>query len=105
MERELARAHAFLALEERRNAALPAQVPIANADDFNRRFSDAVTQYMAFLESHEIMTVRDYMEPALRARIGTFNPGVRASSSRKWTTATARSCGRTTITGSTWRRW
>jgi len=75
MERELARAHAFLALEERRNAALPAQVPIANADDFNRRFSDAVTQYMSFLESHEIMTVRDYMEPALRARIGTFNPG------------------------------
>ena len=23
------------------------------------------------------MTVRDYMEPALRARIGTFNPGPR----------------------------
>jgi hypothetical protein len=77
MERELARAHAFLALEERRNAALPAQVPIANADDFNRRFSDAVTQYMSFLERHEIMTVREYMEPALRARIGTFNPGAR----------------------------
>ena len=77
MERELARAHAFLALEERRNAALPVQVPIANADDFNRRFSDAVTQYMSFLESHEIMTVRDYMEPALRARIGAFNPGAR----------------------------
>src|SRR6185436_3859043 len=39
MERELARAHAFLALEERRNAGLPPQVPIADADDFNRRFS------------------------------------------------------------------
>ena len=77
MERELARAHAFLALEERRNAALPVQAPIATADDFNRRFSEAVTQYMSFLESHEIMTVRDYMEPALRARIGTFNPGAR----------------------------
>jgi hypothetical protein len=77
MERELARAHAFLALEERRNAALPAQVPIASADDFNRRFSDAVTQYMSFLESHEIMTIREHMEPALRARIGIFNPGAR----------------------------
>jgi hypothetical protein len=77
MERELARAHAFLALEERRNAALPAQVPIANADDFNRRFSDAVTQYMSFLKEHDIMTVRDYMEPALRTRIGTFNAGAR----------------------------
>ena len=77
MERELARAHAFLALEERRNAALPAQVPIANADDFNRRFSDSVTQYMAFLKDRDIMTVKEYMEPALRARIGTFNPGAR----------------------------
>jgi hypothetical protein len=77
MQRELARAHAFLALEERRNAGLPAQVPIANADDFNRRFSDAVTAYMAFLRDREIMTVREYMEPALRARIGTFNPGPR----------------------------
>jgi hypothetical protein len=77
MERELARAHAFLTLEERRNAALPPQVPIANADDFNRRFSESVTQYIAFLKDHEILTVRDYMEPALRARIGTFNPGPR----------------------------
>jgi hypothetical protein len=77
MQRELARAHAFLALEEKRNAALPAQVPIATADDFNRRFSDAVSAYMAFLRDREIMTVRDYMEPALRARIGTFNPGPR----------------------------
>jgi hypothetical protein len=77
MQRELARAHAFLALEERRNAALPSQVPIANADDYNRRFSEAVTAYMTFLRDREIMTVRDYMEPALRARIGTFSPGPR----------------------------
>ena len=52
-------------------------MPIANADDFNRRFSDAVTQYMSFLEEHDIMTVRDYMEPALRTRIGTFTAGAR----------------------------
>jgi hypothetical protein len=77
MERELARAHAFLALEERRNAALPVQVPIATADDFNRKFSESVTQYMSFLKDHDIMTVRDYMEPALRARIGTFAAGPR----------------------------
>ena len=77
MERELARAHAFLALEERRNAALPPQLPIATADDFNRRFSESVTQYMSFLKDHDIMTVRDYMEPALRGRIGTFNAGAR----------------------------
>ena len=34
------------------------------------------------------MTVRDYMDPALRARLGRFTPG-RASSSPKWTIAIA----------------
>ena len=32
---------------------------------------------MAFLRDRQIMTVRDYMEPALRARIGRFSPGPR----------------------------
>jgi len=32
---------------------------------------------MAFLKDHDILTVRDYMDPALRARIGTFNEGPR----------------------------
>ena len=77
MQRELARAHAFLALEERRNAALPVQAPIANADDFNRRFNEAVNAYMTFLRDREIMTVRDYMDPALRARMGRFRAGPR----------------------------
>ena len=27
---------------------------------------------MAFLKDHDILTTRDYMEPALRARIGRF---------------------------------
>jgi hypothetical protein len=77
MERELGRAHMFLALEERRNAALPPQVPIASQEEHTRRFSEAVTEYMAFLKAHDILSVRDYMEPALRARIGRFNPGPR----------------------------
>jgi hypothetical protein len=77
MDRELARAHAFLALEEQRNAALPALVPIASAEEHARRFNAAVSEYMAFLSTHGIMTVRDYMEPALRARIGRFRPGPR----------------------------
>ncbi|MFY9550501.1 MAG: DUF885 family protein, partial [Thermoanaerobaculia bacterium] len=42
------------------------------------RFNDAVTEYMAFLEDHEILTVKDYMDPALRARIGSYSPGPRA---------------------------
>ena len=77
MERELARAHAFLALEEQRNAGLPLQVPVASAEEHGRRFNAAVTEYLAFLKSHDIVTIRDYMDPALRARIGSFTPGPR----------------------------
>jgi hypothetical protein len=77
MQRELARAWSSLALEERRNAGLPELAPIANATNYTRRFGGAVTEYMAFLKSHDIMTVKDYMDPALRARLGTFSAGPR----------------------------
>jgi Bacterial protein of unknown function (DUF885) len=74
MERELARAHSALALEEARNAALPPQTPVASAGEHTRRFGAAVSEYMAFLRDRRIMTVRDYMEPALAARVGRFSP-------------------------------
>jgi uncharacterized protein DUF885 len=77
MQRELARAHAFLALEEQRNAKLPPQVPVASQGEHARRFGAAVTEYIAFLRDHDILTVRDDMEPALRAQIGRFTPGPR----------------------------
>ena len=77
MERELARAHSSLALEEIRNAALPPQQPIASAEEHASRFNAAVTDYIAFLRDRTIMTVRDYMDPALRARLGSFSPGAR----------------------------
>jgi hypothetical protein len=77
MERELARSRSFLALEETRNAALPPQEPIASAEEHQRRFDAAVTEYMAFLRDREVLTIRDYMDPALRARVGSFDPGPR----------------------------
>jgi hypothetical protein len=77
MERELARAHSSLALEEARNAGLPPQMPIASAEEHAARFDTAISQYIAFLRDRQIMTVRDYMEPALRARIGRFSAGPR----------------------------
>jgi hypothetical protein len=77
MERELARAWAFLSLEEQHNAELPQQVPITSEEEYTRRFNDAVTQYMRFLKDHDILTIRNYMDPALRARIGRFTPGLR----------------------------
>ena len=77
MERELARAHAYLALEERHNAGLPQLALVSSPEEHARRFNDAVTEYMAFLRGHEILSVKDYMDPALRARIGRFSPGRR----------------------------
>jgi hypothetical protein len=77
MERELARATAFLTLEEQRNAALPVQAPIASAEEHARRFPEAVGEYMAFLESRRLLTVKPWMAPALIARVGRFNPGPR----------------------------
>jgi Bacterial protein of unknown function (DUF885) len=75
MERELARAHSSLALEEARNAALSVQMPVASAEEHTSKFNAAVSEYMAFLRDRRIMTVRDYMDPALRARIGRFSSG------------------------------
>jgi hypothetical protein len=77
MERELARSHAFLALEETRNEKLPPQAVIASAEEHARRFEHGVAEYMAFLKDRDILPVKDYMAPALRARIGRFSPGPR----------------------------
>jgi len=77
MERELGRAHASLALEEARNSGEPPAGPIANADEYAKRSQAAVTEYMAFLKDHDVLTVRDYMDGAVRARLGKFTPAPR----------------------------
>ncbi len=73
MRRELARAHAALRLEEHRNRGLPALSRVESAEEYDRRFNASVSEYMAFLTEEEIISVRDYMEAALRARIGAFS--------------------------------
>ena len=77
MQRELARAWAGLALEEEKNRALPPLVPVASAEEHQRRFNAAVSEYLAFLRDRHILTLRDWMDSALRARIGRFAPGER----------------------------
>jgi Bacterial protein of unknown function (DUF885) len=77
MERELERSSASLALEEQKHAKLPPQVPIASAAEHDQRFAAAVTEYMAFLENHEILTIRPDMDPGLRAHLGSFSAGPR----------------------------
>jgi hypothetical protein len=82
MERELARAHALLALEEHRNRSLPPLAVAASADEHARRFDAAVDEYVAFLGDRDVLTVRDWMAPALRARAGRYAPARVSSSPR-----------------------
>lgn len=74
LKRELDRAHASLRLEEHRNRDLPNLVAIASPEEYDRRANEAVTRYLAFLDEKEILPIHDYMDPALRARIGSFVP-------------------------------
>ncbi len=75
MERELGRAHTFLALEEQRNRSLPPQPAIASAEEFDRRFNAAITEYVEFLARNDLLTMHTDMDAVLRARIGRFRPG------------------------------
>ena len=74
MQRELARAHSSLALEEHKNAKLPPGAPVADAATYAKRFQQGVTDYMAFLKDHDLLTIKSWMDPALRERGGTFTP-------------------------------
>jgi len=72
--RELARSYAALKLEEHRNRNLPAQTRIASAEEYDRRLNQAVTDYIDFLGDNGLLTMRNYMDRALRERIGSFQP-------------------------------
>ena len=72
MQRELARARATLLLEEEKNRALRQEVPVASAEEHARRFGAGVTEYMAFLAKHEVLTIRKDMDGALRTHVGQY---------------------------------
>lgn len=72
MTRELDRALSSLALEQHRNRNLPEQMRIANAEEYDQRMHAGVDTYMAFLDKGGIVTVKDYMDPAMRAQVGSF---------------------------------
>ncbi len=74
LKRELARAHASLRLEEQRNRGLPQLPVISSPEEYQRRANDAITKYLAFLKAKDILPMRDYMDPALRERIGEYSP-------------------------------
>ncbi len=55
IQRELDRALASLALEEHHNRDLPPLEPIASEEEFERRYQDAVTEYVAFMRDNDIV--------------------------------------------------
>jgi hypothetical protein len=77
MELELARSWAFLALEEKRNASVPPLVIVASQEDHTRRFGAAVTDYIAYIKTHNLLTMKPYMDRRLRDRVGRYSAGPR----------------------------
>jgi len=74
LKRELNRAHASLKLEEARNQGLPPLTLARNPEEFQARADASAAKYMAFLKNKPVLTVQDYLEPALRRHLGSFVP-------------------------------
>lgn len=74
LKRELDRAWSSLRLEEQRNQDLPPLVAASTPAEYDAKADQAASRIMRFLEEKEIVTVADYMEPALREHLGAFVP-------------------------------
>lgn len=74
MQREMARGYAALKMEEARNRELPPQNPAASAEAFAALQDSSITNYMNFIQSHDILTVRPWMDRALRERVFPYSP-------------------------------
>ena len=74
MQRELARAWSSLSWEESRNAGEPPARPIGNAEEYAVRAQAGMTDYVAFLRDHGLLSIHADMEAALRARVGRYSP-------------------------------
>jgi hypothetical protein len=74
LKRELARAWASLKLEEHRNRELPQLIDVDSPEAFDVLADASANSLMAFLEQEDMVTVKDYFEPALREHLGKFVP-------------------------------
>lgn len=74
LKRELARAWSALKLEEHRNRNLPPLIDAGTPEAYQDLAEQSVRSIMSFLEKDEMVTVKEYFEPALRAHMGQFVP-------------------------------
>ncbi|MEM7297243.1 MAG: hypothetical protein AAF391_03135 [Bacteroidota bacterium] len=74
LKRELARAWSALKLEEHRNRNLPPIKPVESAEEYDALADISAKSLIDFLDQDEIVTVKDYFDPALRVHLGSFVP-------------------------------
>lgn len=74
LKRELDRAWSSLKLEEHRNRDLPPLVAASTPEEYDALAERSAANFMRWLEENEILTVTDYLEPALREHLGEFVP-------------------------------
>ncbi len=74
LKRELSRAWASLKLEEHRNRKLPQMIAADSPKAYDELAEKSAQSLMTFLEDQDIVTVKDYFDPALRKHLGGFVP-------------------------------
>lgn len=74
LKRELARAWSSLKLEEHRNRNLPPLPSVESAQAYDALADKSARSLMDFLEGDDIVTVKDYFDPALREHLGSYVP-------------------------------
>lgn len=74
LKRELARAWSALKLEEHRNRNLPKLIAADSPKAYEALADRAAKSLIGFLEKEDILTVKEYFDPALREHLGTFIP-------------------------------
>ena len=74
LKRELARAWSSLKLEEQHNRDLPPLQAVTSPEAYKARAEASVHNLMDFLKKKDILTVKDYFEPAVMEHIGSFVP-------------------------------
>ena len=74
LKSELTRAWTSLKLEEHRNRNLPELSDAGSPEEYDQRAEASVRSLIDFLDKNEIVTVKDYFEPALREHLGGFVP-------------------------------
>ena len=74
LKRELVRAWSSLKLEEHRNRDLPPLIDADSAEAYSTLAKKSAAELIDFLDSNEIVTVKDYFTTALQPHLGSFIP-------------------------------